>query len=65
MCTPQIEAYWGNVNPIGLRSCYDEGKAAPKRCSSIIDGNIGSASRLLAFLIRMVPACIRTTVGSF
>ncbi|NLL13404.1 MAG: SDR family oxidoreductase [Fibrobacter sp.] len=23
---PQVESYWGNVNPIGLRSCYDEGK---------------------------------------
>jgi UDP-glucuronate decarboxylase len=23
---PQTEAYWGHVNPIGLRSCYDEGK---------------------------------------
>jgi UDP-glucuronate decarboxylase len=23
---PQQESYWGNVNPIGLRSCYDEGK---------------------------------------
>ena len=23
---PQTESYWGNVNPIGLRSCYDEGK---------------------------------------
>lgn len=23
---PQPETYWGNVNPIGLRSCYDEGK---------------------------------------
>ena len=23
---PQNESYWGNVNPIGLRSCYDEGK---------------------------------------
>ena len=23
---PQTETYWGNVNPIGLRSCYDEGK---------------------------------------
>ena len=23
---PQPESYWGNVNPIGLRSCYDEGK---------------------------------------
>lgn len=25
---PQTEAYWGNVNPIGVRSCYDEGKRA-------------------------------------
>ena len=24
--SPQIEEYWGNVNPIGIRSCYDEGK---------------------------------------
>ena len=26
--TPQSENYWGNVNPIGIRSCYDEGKRA-------------------------------------
>jgi UDP-glucuronate decarboxylase len=26
--TPQKESYWGNVNPIGIRSCYDEGKRA-------------------------------------
>ena len=26
--SPQPEAYWGNVNPIGIRSCYDEGKRA-------------------------------------
>ena len=26
--TPQKETYWGNVNPIGVRSCYDEGKRA-------------------------------------
>jgi len=25
---PQKESYWGNVNPIGIRSCYDEGKRA-------------------------------------
>lgn len=23
---PQVESYWGNVNPVGIRSCYDEGK---------------------------------------
>ena len=26
--SPQDEEYWGNVNPIGIRSCYDEGKRA-------------------------------------
>ncbi len=29
---PQIETYWGNVNPIGPRSCYDEGK----RCAETL-----------------------------
>ena len=29
---PQTEAYWGHVNPIGLRSCYDEGK----RCAETL-----------------------------
>ena len=29
---PQTEQYWGNVNPIGLRSCYDEGK----RCAETL-----------------------------
>ena len=26
--SPQKEEYWGNVNPVGVRSCYDEGKRA-------------------------------------
>jgi UDP-glucuronate decarboxylase len=29
---PQEESYWGNVNPIGIRSCYDEGK----RCAETL-----------------------------
>ena len=28
MVSPQKEDYWGNVNPIGIRACYDEGKRA-------------------------------------
>lgn len=28
LVSPQEEEYWGNVNPIGIRSCYDEGKRA-------------------------------------
>ena len=27
---PQPESYWGNVNPVGYRSCYDEGKRCPE-----------------------------------
>jgi UDP-glucuronate decarboxylase len=29
---PQTESYWGNVNPVGIRSCYDEGK----RCAETL-----------------------------
>jgi UDP-glucuronate decarboxylase len=29
---PQIETYWGNVNPVGPRACYDEGK----RCAEVL-----------------------------
>jgi UDP-glucuronate decarboxylase len=31
--SPQKESYWGNVNPIGIRSCYDEGKRAAETLS--------------------------------
>ncbi|RYR13118.1 hypothetical protein Ahy_B04g070280 isoform G [Arachis hypogaea] len=30
---PQVETYWGNVNPIGVRSCYDEGKRVAETLS--------------------------------
>src|SRR6185503_1501617 len=29
---PQVESYWGRVNPLGIRSCYDEGK----RCAETL-----------------------------
>jgi len=29
---PQTESYWGNVNPLGIRACYDEGK----RCAETL-----------------------------
>lgn len=32
LVNPQVESYWGNVNPIGERSCYDEGK----RCAETL-----------------------------
>jgi UDP-glucuronate decarboxylase len=37
---PQPEGYWGNVNPIGIRSCYDEGKrAAETLCFDYLRSN--------------------------
>jgi nucleoside-diphosphate-sugar epimerase len=41
MVHPQKEDYWGNVNPIGVRSCYDEGKrcAETHRAKAVINGN--------------------------
>lgn len=32
LCHPQTEDYWGNVNPLGIRACYDEGK----RCAETL-----------------------------
>jgi hypothetical protein len=38
---PEVtESYWGRVNPIGVRSCYDEGERCAETCSSIIGANI-------------------------
>lgn len=34
---PQTESYWGNVNPIGERSCYDEGECWCWCCCSILN----------------------------
>ena len=51
---PQIESYWGNVNPIGIRSCYDEGKT--------ITGRMMCVSRLYVYLIPTALTCIRKMV---
>ena len=39
---PQNEEYWGKVNPIGPRACYDEESVAQKRSVLIIRGNMES-----------------------
>ena len=39
---PQPETYWGNVNPIGTRSCYDEGK----RCAETIFVNYHTQNKI-------------------
>ena len=46
---PQPESYWGNVNPIGLRSCYDEGK----RCAESLFINYHKQNRVRIKIIRI------------
>lgn len=46
---PQVETYWGNVNPIGLRACYDEGK----RCAETIFINYKQSYNVDAKIIRI------------
>jgi len=46
---PQPESYWGNVNPIGIRSCYDEGK----RCAESLFINYHSQYNLRIKIIRI------------
>ena len=46
---PQPEEYWGNVNPIGVRSCYDEGK----RCAETLFFDYVRQHRLAAKVVRI------------
>lgn len=46
---PQPENYWGNVNPIGLRSCYDEGK----RCAESLFINYHKQNNVRIKIIRI------------
>ena len=62
---PQREDYWGHVNPVGLRSCYDEASVAPKRCFSITAASTTCASRWRGYSTPTAPACTRTTGVSF
>lgn len=45
--SPQPETYWGNVNPIGVRSCYDEGKRAAETLCFDYKRQYGTDSRVL------------------
>ncbi len=46
---PQTEDYWGNVNPIGVRSCYDEGK----RCAESLALNYHRQNQVRTKIIRI------------
>jgi UDP-glucuronate decarboxylase len=45
--SPQKESYWGNVNPIGIRSCYDEGKRAAETLCFDYKRQYGVDSRII------------------
>jgi UDP-glucuronate decarboxylase len=44
--SPQSESYWGNVNPIGIRACYDEGKRAAETLTFDYARQFGLQTRL-------------------
>ncbi len=46
---PQVESYWGHVNPIGIRSCYDEGK----RCAETLFNCYRMQSNLPVKIVRI------------
>ena len=46
---PQPESYWGRVNPLGIRSCYDEGK----RCAESLFMNYHRSHNMLIKIIRI------------
>ena len=46
---PQQESYWGNVNPIGKRSCYDEGK----RCAETLCMDYHRQSEVVVKIVRI------------
>ena len=46
---PQPESYWGNVNPIGIRSCYDEGK----RCAETLFNDYHHQNQVRIKIIRI------------
>jgi UDP-glucuronate decarboxylase len=46
---PQTESYWGHVNPIGIRSCYDEGK----RCAETLFMDYHNQNKVAIKIIRI------------
>lgn len=46
-CSEQSESYWGNVNPVGIRSCYDEGKRAAETLMIDYNRMFGSNIRIV------------------
>ena len=56
---PQRESYWGNVNPIGPRACYDEGKRCAEALAVSYARQYGVEVRIVAHLQHLRPAHAR------
>jgi UDP-glucuronate decarboxylase len=54
--SPQPESYWGNVNPIGIRSCYDEGKRAAETLFTDYRRQYGTEIRIARIFNTYGPA---------
>lgn len=57
---PQVESYWGNVNPVGPRSCYDEGKRIAETLMTDYHHQNGVDTRIIRIFNTYGP---RMTVG--
>ena len=53
---PQTEDYWGNVNPIGLRSCYDEGKRCAETLCFDYHRQVGTQIKVIRIFNTYGPA---------
>uniref|UniRef100_A0A0A0KCJ0 UDP-glucuronate decarboxylase n=1 Tax=Cucumis sativus TaxID=3659 RepID=A0A0A0KCJ0_CUCSA len=60
---PQAETYWGNVNPIGVRSCYDEGKRTAETLTMDYHRGLGIENLESAIFLQVRIARIFNTYG--
>jgi UDP-glucuronate decarboxylase len=58
---PQPESYWGNVNPIGPRACYDEGKRCAETLTSTTCASTHSMSGCSGYSTPTGPGCTSMT----
>jgi dTDP-glucose 4,6-dehydratase len=62
---PQVESYWGNVNPVGLRSVYDESKRLPETLTMAYQRYRGVNTHLVRIFNTYGPRLRPVTAGSF
>ncbi|KAH1143152.1 hypothetical protein GYH30_033724 [Glycine max] len=58
---PQKETYWGNVNPIGERSCYDEGKRTAETLAMDCHWGVGAENKVIPriWLAKMISGKVK------